>query len=150
MLLRCFLIHKNIFMLTYFSYLPYLCPCVDLGLFMLYRDLFFIFNFIFVKINRIIHVNRETCYFRYFLECFVLFLDDSRDEGWKNFQIAKVQPLVGVSFCVIFFASFSLLLLMKVLFIKKRLFIEHLRATVSINTAFKISKEYMMAKSQWS
>ena len=110
MLLRCFLIHKNIFMLTYFSYLPYLCPCVDLDLFMLYRDLFFIFNFFFLKINRLIHVNRETCYFRYFLECFLLFLDDSRDERWKNFSNSKSSFslwLVLLNFCLIFFCHFQ-------------------------------------------
>ena len=67
----------------------------------------------------------------------------------KIFQIAKFSLwLVLLSFCLIFFANFSLLLLIKVLFIKKRLFIEHLRATVSINTTFKVSKEYMMAKSK--
>ena len=45
----------SIFILKHFLHLLYLCPCLDLGLFMSYLcDLFFIFIFIFIKINHII------------------------------------------------------------------------------------------------
>ena len=39
-------------------------------------DLFYIFDFIFIMINRIIHEYKHTCSFAYFLEYFLLFLDD--------------------------------------------------------------------------
>ena len=52
---RCRLIHKSIIILRHFLYLLYLCPCLDLGLFMSYLcDLFFIFVFIFSMVDRII------------------------------------------------------------------------------------------------
>ena len=58
MLLRCCLIHMSIIIVRNFLYLSYLCPCLDLGLFMSYlRDLLFIFIFIFIMINCIISMN---------------------------------------------------------------------------------------------
>ena len=55
MLLRCCLTHVSIIILGHTLYLLYLCPCLDLGLFMPYLcDLFFNFIFIFIMINRII------------------------------------------------------------------------------------------------
>ena len=78
MLLRCCLIHVGIIMLRYFLYLLYLCSCLELDLFMSYRcDLFFIFIFIFIIINR---MNTEPCFFAYFLEYVLLFLDDKVSE----------------------------------------------------------------------
>ena len=68
MLLGCCLIHINIFILNHFLYLLYLCPCLNVGLFMLcLRDLFFIFIFIFIMINlsRKHHLTKTllTCFF---------------------------------------------------------------------------------------
>ena len=55
MLRRCCLIHISIIILRHFLYLLYLWPHIYLGLFMLYLcDLFFIFIFTFIMINRII------------------------------------------------------------------------------------------------
>ena len=54
MLLRCCLIHISIIILRHFLYLLYLCPCLDLGLFMSYLlDLFSILIFIFIMFNRV-------------------------------------------------------------------------------------------------
>ena len=54
MLFQGCLIHITI-TLGHFLYLLYLCPCLDLGLFMLYLcDAFFIFIFIFIMINHVI------------------------------------------------------------------------------------------------
>ena len=51
MLLRCCLIHMSIIILRHFLYLPYLYPCLNLSLFMMYLcDLFFIF----IMVNHII------------------------------------------------------------------------------------------------
>ena len=55
MLFRCCLIHISIIILRHFLYLLYLCPCLNLGLFMSYLyDLFSLFIFIFIMINWII------------------------------------------------------------------------------------------------
>ena len=48
-------------------------------------DLFLIFIFIFIMINR-------ACSFAYSLECVLLFLYDIVMKNVNNFQIAKVQP----------------------------------------------------------
>ena len=48
-------------------------------------DLFLIFIFIFIMINR-------ACSFAYSLECVLLFLDDIVMKNVNNFQIAKFQP----------------------------------------------------------
>ena len=54
MLLRCSLVHINIIILRHFLHLLHLCPCLDLGLFTSYLwDLFLIFIFIFITINRV-------------------------------------------------------------------------------------------------
>ena len=44
MLLRCCLIHISMTILRHFFYLLFLCPCQDLGLFMLYLLLLFHFH----------------------------------------------------------------------------------------------------------
>ena len=68
MLLRC-LIHINYIIVRRSLYLLYLCPCQVLGLFMSWLcDLFFIFVFIFIMINRIISWIQNTCSFAYFLK----------------------------------------------------------------------------------
>ena len=75
-------------------YLVYLCPCVGLGLFMLYLYvLFFIFSLIFIVMNHITSLKHLHLFFVHFLEYLLLFLDDHVDEKKKTnyFQIAKVQ-----------------------------------------------------------
>ena len=55
MLLRCRLINISIIIVRHFLYLLYLCPCIDSGQFISYLcDLFFIFIFICIMINRLI------------------------------------------------------------------------------------------------
>ena len=52
MLLRCCLIHVTINILRQIWYLAHLCPCLGLGLFMVYFcDLLFIFSLNFIAIN---------------------------------------------------------------------------------------------------
>ena len=81
MLLRCCLIHISVIILRHFLYLLYLCPCLDLGLFLSYIcDLFFIFIFIFIMINCISQEYRDTYSFDYFLRCVLSFLDDMDEE----------------------------------------------------------------------
>ena len=54
-LFRCCLIHINTIMQKHFLCLLYLCPCLNLGLYMSHLcDLLFIFISIFIIINRII------------------------------------------------------------------------------------------------
>ena len=73
MLLRSCLIHISI-ILRHFLYLLYLCPCLELGLFMSHMyDLFFVFIFIFIAINHVISWNVYFC----------LFLDDNVHEEQK-------------------------------------------------------------------
>ena len=79
MLLRCCLIHISIVKLRYFLYLLYLCPCLDLCLFMSYLcDLSFIFIFVMMNL-----INAEALRYSsgYLSEYVQSFLDDSVDEG---------------------------------------------------------------------
>ena len=81
MLLRCCLIHIAIIILRHILYLVYWCPCLGLAKFILYlRDLFFIFNFIFIVINRVTSLKQMYLFFVHFLECLILFLDDNVNE----------------------------------------------------------------------
>ena len=118
MLLRCCLIHISIIILRHFLYLLYLCPCLDLGLFMSYLcDLFFIFIFIFIMINR---MNTDTLVLLLiFQNMSYYFWMITWMKNLNNFQVAKVQPQVAAQQLLNFFASFSLALLIKVLLIKK-------------------------------
>ena len=72
--LKCCLIHINIIILRHF-YLLYLCPCLDLGLWMLYLcDLFFIFPFIFIMSNRIISwIQTHLFFYLFFGICPMVF-----------------------------------------------------------------------------
>ena len=90
MLLRCCLIQTSIIILRNFLYLPYLCLCLDLGLFFVVpkftsyiRDLFFIFIFIFNTINSIVSVIQTYLFFFLFLEYVLLFLDDNVNKECK-------------------------------------------------------------------
>ena len=49
----------------------------------------------------------------------------------NNFQIAKIQPRVLLSICLIFFANFNLAMVIKVLLVKKCV-----RYKISCNTFF--------------
>ena len=92
MLLSCRLINISIIIVRHFLYLLYLCPCIDSGQFISYLcDLFFIFIFICIMINRLISWIQTHC-FAYYLKYALLFLDDNVDEDVNNFQIVKVQP----------------------------------------------------------
>ena len=65
-LLRCCLIPLSIIILRYLLYLLYLCPGLDLGLFMSHLcDLFFIFIFIFIIINL---MNTDTLLFLFIFQ----------------------------------------------------------------------------------
>ena len=91
MLLRCCLIHISVIILRHFLYLLYLCPCLDLGLFMSYIcDLFFIVIFIFIMINCISQEYRDTYSFDYFYDVSYYFWT-IWTKNTNNFQIAKVQ-----------------------------------------------------------
>ena len=80
MLLRCRLINISIIIVRHFLYLLYLCPCIDSGQFISYLcDLFFIFIFICIMINRLISWTQTHC-FAYYLKYALLFLDDNVDE----------------------------------------------------------------------
>ena len=89
MLLRCCL--KSIIILWHFWYLRYLCPYLDLGLFMLYLcNLFFIF--IFSMVNCMIQwMQTHICSSTYFLEYFLFLWMITWIKNVNNFQIAKVQ-----------------------------------------------------------
>ena len=52
----------------------------------------------------------------------------------NNFQIAKVQPQGLISFCLVFFANFSLALLIKVLVMKKHVYLNDVDAKTSLIT----------------
>ena len=104
MLLRCCLMHITIIIQKYILYLVYLYPCLDIGLFMLYLwDLHFIFNLICTLINPIT-LFKQMCLF--FVDTFYRTSPYFRRITWMkkaiNFQIAKVQPRVLLSFCLIF------------------------------------------------
>ena len=72
-LLRRCLIHMSIIILRHYLYLLYLCLCLGLGPFMSYLcDLFFIFNFIFIKINRIISWIQRHLFFCLFMRIFLI------------------------------------------------------------------------------
>ena len=83
--------HINITMLRNFLYLLYLGPFLDLDLFMSYLcDLFLIFIFIFIMINRL---NTDTLVvLLIFQNMSYYFWMITQMKNVNNFQIAKVQP----------------------------------------------------------
>ena len=92
MLLRSCLIHITIIISRHILYLVYSCPCLGLGLFVLYLcDLFFFFSLIFIVSNHITSLKQMHLFFVQFLEYLPLFLDNNVDKKANNFQIAKVQ-----------------------------------------------------------
>ena len=105
MLLRCCLItYNNHYTETNFMFSIFgSMLCLSLGLFMSYfYDLFFIFSLIFIAINHITSLKWAHLFFIYFSEYFLFFLDNDVMKNVNNFQIAKVQPRVLLSICLIF------------------------------------------------
>ena len=106
MLLRRCLINISIIIPRHFLYLLYLCPCLDLGLFMSYLcDLFFIFTFIFIMINRIISWIQIQFSFCLFLRICCSHIIFGWQGGWRVWIIFKYQKLslrVLFSICLIF------------------------------------------------
>ena len=98
MLLRCCLIR-------HFLYWLYLCPCLDLGLFMshlcdMYVSISSPFLLWLIVQSR---GNRHTCSFAYFLECSVIFRWLC---GWRMWIISEQQKIslrVLHSICFIFY-----------------------------------------------
>ena len=131
-LLRCCVIHVSIIILRYFLHLLYLCLWLDLVIFMSYLcDVFFIFISIFIMINHIISWKQTHLFFAYFLlEYVLLFLDNSVVEEWciifkwQKFKTSKGKTSGCFLAFACFFANFSLALLMKVLLIEKRVYID--------------------------
>ena len=75
MLLRCCLTHTTI---LHILYLVYLCPCLGLGLFMLYLcDLFLIFCLTFIIIDNITSLIQTHLFFVHFLEYVPSFLGNN-------------------------------------------------------------------------
>ena len=102
---------------THNLYLVYLCPCLDPGLFMSYLSGLLLisasfslplfmeileFSIISSCINHITSLKQTHMFFVHFLEYLLLFLGDNVDEKGNNFQIAKVQPQLLLSFWLIF------------------------------------------------
>ena len=81
MLLWCCLIHISIIITRQFVYVLDFCPCLKPSLFMPYLcDLFFIFIFILIMVNRIISWIQTHLFFCLLTECVLLFLHDNVDE----------------------------------------------------------------------
>ena len=81
MLLRCCSIRISYIILRHFLYLQYLCPCLELGLYMPYLcDQFFFFIFILIMINSIILWKLTHLFCWLFLEYAILFFDNTVDE----------------------------------------------------------------------
>ena len=102
------LIHPNVNIVSHFLYLPYLCPCLDLGLFITYLcDLFFIFIFSFIMINHIILWMQTNLFFSL---CFKIFpIVSGSWRGWGMWLISEFQKFslrVLLSICL-FFCQFQ-------------------------------------------
>ena len=117
MLLRCCWVPISIVKIRQFAYLLYLCLCLDLDIFMSYLcDLFFFFFSIFIMINRIISwIQTHWFLCLYFRVPPIIF---GWLHEWRIWMAQKFSLMVLLSFCL-FFANFSLELLIKVLLIKK-------------------------------
>ena len=109
--------------LRHILYLVYFCPCLGLGLFMSYLcDLcdIFIFSLIFIVIDHITSLKQTHLFRIHFVEYLLLILDDKVDEESEQFLNSKSS---ASGFCLAlldFLANFSVLLLINVLLIRKR------------------------------
>ena len=124
-LLRCCLIHISIITLKHFLYLLYLCPCLDLCLFMSNLcDVFFIFIFIFIMTNI---MNTSILVSLLIFQNMSYFLVHNVDKKCKQFSNSKSS---ASGCCLVFawlFANISQVLFIKMLLIKKkRLFLYYL------------------------
>ena len=91
-------------------------PCLDVDLFMTYRcDL--LFSFTLIIINQIISLKQTHLFFAIFLQYTLLLLEIKKSKRKKRkqiiFQKQKFIFRVLLSFCLIFSANFSLVLLIK-------------------------------------
>ena len=110
-----------------FVFIIYLCPCLDLGLFMSYLcDLFLIFIFIFIMINRIILWTQAHLFLCLFFRICPIVLDVNVDEECEKFSNSKNAATGCCLASAWFFASFSLVLLIKVLLIKNSVYLPFL------------------------
>ena len=102
MLLRYYLIHIAIYILRHI-YLK-LCPCLGLGLFVLYLcDVPFIFILIFIVISHITSFKQTNLLFCSFFRISPVIF--GRQHRWRNRNIFKQQKFslkVLLSFCLIF------------------------------------------------
>ena len=104
-------IHVSIIILRQFLYSLYLCPYIDLGIFVWYLcDLFFIFIFIFIMIDRIMSGIQTHFFFCLFFRIGMsyYFWMITSIKNVNKIQIAKIQPRI----CLLF-VRFSLALLIK-------------------------------------
>ena len=130
-------------------YVLYLCPCLDLCLFISNLcDLFLIFIFIFIIVNRIISWIQTHTFLCLFLEFFLLLLDENLDEECEWSSASRC--CLAFSW---FFANFSLALLIKVLLIKKSVYIVVPSLRLYFNSALSslwiVSSKMLSRKFTW-
>ena len=107
----------SIIMPKHFLYLVYVRPCLDVDLFMTYLcDLFFFFTLIII--NQIISLKQTHFFFCKFFQNTPYYFWKSKESKRKKrkqiiFNKQKFSLRVLLSFCLIFFANFSLVLLIK-------------------------------------
>ena len=137
MLLRCCLISISIIIPRHFLYfVDLLWTCLGLGLLMSYLcDLFSNFIFIFIITGHIISLKQTHLFFEHLLENVLLFLDDNVDEESEQFSNSKSFATWCCSAFAWSSANFSLVLLVKLLLTKKRVFCRcQLLPTLVVNT----------------
>ena len=94
MFLRCCLIHISIIILRHFLYLPYLCPCLGLGLFVVFMWSIFYFH---------PHFRHDSLFNLSFLRIFpVSFRWERWWRIWIIFKCQKFSLGVLLSICLIF------------------------------------------------
>ena len=96
------LIHITIITLRQFLCIwVYLCPCLGIGVFILYLcDLIYIFSLIFIVANYIMLFNQTHVFFAHFLEC-LIFLDYNVNEKSEYFSNSE-SSASGCCFGLIF------------------------------------------------
>ena len=126
MLLRCCLISITFIILRHILYLVYLCPCLALGLFMLYLcDQFFMFSLIFIVINHISSLKQRHDYF-----WIITWINKA-----TNFQKQKFSLRVLLRFCMIFCQFQPGVAYKSVAYIKKRVIEKIVTFTVKLCNA---------------
>ena len=97
MLLRCCLMHKNIIMLIHFLHLLYLCPCLDLGLVMIYFSFLSLF-----PLWLVLWIQTHLFFCLQFKICPNIFRWEGEWKMWLIFQYQKFSFRVLRSLCLIF------------------------------------------------